>query len=529
MAPDLRWATSEYEWLVDGLASSVGATYTRAELPQTYEALAQCKVVVARDTDPEDAPFPDMSAILRAEGMRCVILLPAVEDDVAVGLLATDFVRDEPRLDENLFDAYRRFVDTMRLALKRRAELEQASLVEARLSQKQKLESLGLLAGGIAHDFNNALQVILVSSEMLRDQIADAGDDAGQSLELIAQAAESANDLTCRLLMFGRDEVTTGRADTSEALRRVFDMARRMIPESVETSMLVDVDLPAVPLRRGNFEQAVLNLMTNALHAMPDGGRLVVKANTYREDRQEYVNVSVTDTGKGMSPEQLAQACEPFFTTKAPGEGTGLGLATVRSMARRAGGQLLLDSTLGKGTNVRLVLPSAKPDSSVAPISPDTSPTGSETILVVEDNVLVRRVAQSVLERAGYTVLVAQHGLEALAHVQTIGAQGVDLIVSDAIMPRMGGRALYEACQDLGLSVPFLFCTGYTGFTLDAAFIEETGCQILPKPWKPNELLARVRQMLDDAGSPRVVRSYVREISGGVGRKHGTGGRDRGH
>jgi two-component system cell cycle sensor histidine kinase/response regulator CckA len=380
--------------------------------------------------------------------------------------------------------------------------------LEAQLLQAQKMESVGRLAGGIAHDFNNLLGVITGYGELARRQLAAGSPVLGRLDEMLKATARAA-DLTKQLLAFSRKQVLQPRVVNLNVVTADMErMLRRLIGEHIQLLTVYADPLGRVRADPGQVGQVIVNLAINARDAMPEGGRLMVEtANTdldeaYTAGRPDvkpgrYVMLSVTDTGVGMTPETLAQIFEPFFTTKGEGHGTGLGLATAYGIVRQSGGHIWTYSEPGKGTTFRIYLP--RVDEAAQPLAPGSEGTatvrGSETILVVEDDEALRAIIAEVLEDAGYSVLTARNGDEA---IRAAGEPRlIDLVISDMVMPAMGGAVLAGHLPHLR----FLFMSGYTelsvaedgGLTRGAAFLE--------KPFTPGALLRKVRAVLD--GSPK--------------------------
>ncbi len=376
----------------------------------------------------------------------------------------------------------------------------------ARLHRRQRLESLGTLAGGIAHDFNNMLQVIQVYSAMIRDDLTEDQADARALSDEVLAACASAADLARRLLVFSREDAHAAKLVNAGAeLARVASLARRVLPESIQLELRQSAELSDVHCLCSDFDQAVLNLINNAADAVSDGS-IVVSGDVEVLDQDgakpagPHARVSIRDRGSGMSPDQLERACEPFFTTKPAGEGTGLGLAMVHGMVERALGRLSIDSELGRGTTVTLWLPTVS-QATAAAAAEEPPPGGTERVVVVEDNGIVRRVTRTVLEQAGYTILAAANGDEALRLLAEHGP--IDLVVSDVIMPVAGGRQLFDTARAQRPALPFLFCSGYTAGALGDEVLSQPACGFLAKPYRATDLLVAVRTLLDEPPATR--------------------------
>jgi two-component system cell cycle sensor histidine kinase/response regulator CckA len=374
--------------------------------------------------------------------------------------------------------------------------------LEDQFRQAQKMESIGNLAGGVAHDFNNLLTVILGECEITAMQ-QPAGTDVAQSLDAIRGAAVSAAALTKQLLTFSRRQVVSPRLlDINETIRSFAKILRRLVEESVQ----LDFQLAAAPqpvfADPGQIEQVLLNLVANARDAMPDGGRVTiatspVTSNGTRPARSalppgSYVELSVADTGSGMSRDVQARLFEPFFTTKPVGSGTGLGLATVHGIVKQSNGYITVQSTPGKGTTFTVHLPMASRAAEEGAGLSDgaTLLDGSETILVVEDNTALRRLTERILRTHGYTVLGAANGVQAQRLAE--GHPGdIAVMLTDVVMPDHSGPALAESIRARRPATKVVYMSGYT-----AHHDQAQGHAFLQKPFTSKQLLATVRAVL---------------------------------
>jgi PAS domain S-box-containing protein len=390
---------------------------------------------------------------------------------------------------------------------RRRAETERFAL-ERRLSQVQKMEAVGQLAGGVAHDFNNVLQAIQGYTDLALSQLGEGHPVAGK-LEEVLKSTERAASLTRQLLTFSRRETLQPRnLDLNEVVSALAKMLRRVIGEDIRFHVLPGRELRPVYADPGQLEQLLMNLCLNARDAMPRGGELTIETANIRvgatDERAhpslrvgEYVLLTVSDTGEGMSPEVQDRAFEPFFTTKDVGEGTGLGLATVYAIVERHGGAVDLISEPGKGSKARIHFPVSRVNAAIEDGAADRHkpPGGSETILLAEDDETVRDLAAIVLRSAGYHLLVARDGEEAL-NILREEANEIDIAVVDVVMPKKSGRAVYDAIEDGQLGIPVLFTSGYAYEGLDDQ-LPAGKSHLLQKPYAPRELLCRVREILD--------------------------------
>jgi PAS domain S-box-containing protein len=386
--------------------------------------------------------------------------------------------------------------------------------IEQQLQQSQKLESIARLAGGVAHDFNNLLTAILGGVDVLLERVAP-GDPLREGVQEIEDAARRAAALTRQLLVFSRKEVVQPvLVDLDEVVAGMVRMLRRLIGEDIEL-----VTTPGAALRRvradpGQLEQIIVNLAVNARDAMPGGGRLALETGNVAVDAEtarlhgvsagRYVLLAISDTGCGMSPETQAHLFEPFFTTKERGKGTGLGLSTVYGIVKQSGGYIQVASRPGRGTHFRIYLPEAEGDDArAAAPAPGTPPAaavarGSEAVLLVEDDPLVRRVTARTLRASGYAVLEATEGGEALR----LAREGAppDLLVTDVVMPHMGGEALVARFRAEHPDTRILLISGYTDHGFDVASLGE-GVGFLQKPFAPAALARKVRELLDRRGA----------------------------
>ncbi|HEY1957261.1 MAG TPA: response regulator [Polyangiaceae bacterium] len=382
--------------------------------------------------------------------------------------------------------------------------------LEDQLRQSQKMEAVGRLAGGVAHDFNNLLSVILSYSEML---IGDEGqsEEARADLVEIKAAAERARDLTMQLLAFSRRRVLQPSfVRLNDVVTHAERMLRRLLGEDVELSAQLESELGSTFIDRTQIEQVLVNLVVNARDAMPTGGKLTIETanvdldDSYAAEHVEvqpgpYVMLAVTDSGTGMDEATRARIFEPFFTTKETGKGTGLGLSTVFGIVKQSGGNIWVYSELGRGTTMKVYFPRIAEKATDSPPPPPIKslpPRGTETILLVEDEESVRNVAATILKRQGYAVLVAEGGDEALAICARHEAP-IHLLLTDVIMPRIGGRELADRLAVLRPATKVLYMSGYTEHAIVHHGVLEPGVQFIEKPIVPDALARRVREVLD--------------------------------
>jgi two-component system cell cycle sensor histidine kinase/response regulator CckA len=383
-------------------------------------------------------------------------------------------------------------------------------LLEAQLRQAQKMEAIGRLTGGIAHDFNNELSVILLNAQLAANTLEEGRALQASDLHDIEDAAQRAASMTRKLLGFSRQaDLVMAPTDLARVVGNLSKMLRRLLPEIIDLRIDADGPVPAVLADAGTIEQLLLNLVTNARDAMPDGGALQLAVETSEHDETyaaehagfragTFVTISVSDSGTGMDAATKARIFEPFFTTKAPGVGTGLGLPMVYGIVKQHDGYVNVYSEPGLGTTFRLYFPAIADDAVRQRPRPSETHIrgGTETILLVEDELPLRRAGKRVLEAFGYTVLLASDGAEGLKtyldHKDTVA-----LVISDLVMPHMTGRHLYDALRQAGSSVRFILASGYTGFEAKERDSLDPAVPFIAKPWRLNEIGPLIRQVLD--------------------------------
>jgi CheY-like chemotaxis protein len=367
------------------------------------------------------------------------------------------------------------------------------------------MEAIGQLTGGIAHDFNNELSVIILNAQLVADAIEAGGEVRAEDVRDIEDAAKRAATMTKQLLGFSRRaDLTFAPTDLAYVATRLSGALRRLVPENIELRLVADDAVPAVRADAGAVEQMLLNLITNARDAMPRGGLLEVAVRDRpacgggADADRRHVCVSVRDTGIGMDEGTRSRIFEPFFTTKPVGVGTGLGLAMVYGLMRQHDGFVDVESAPGAGTTIRLGFPATAEVAAARPRrdSRATAQDGAETILLVEDEDALRRVTRRALERHGYQVLTAANGGEALRVLRERGGR-VDVVVSDLVMPVMGGAQLYHALfREFG-PVRFILTSGYAGREADERTTLPPSVPFMAKPWSLEDLLKQVRAALD--------------------------------
>jgi two-component system, cell cycle sensor histidine kinase and response regulator CckA len=390
------------------------------------------------------------------------------------------------------------------------SELAERKQLEAQLLQVQKLEGIGRLAGGIAHDFNNLLTAIGGYSDLLLAALPDDPVMRGD-LQEIQQSVRRATNLTHQLLAFARKQIIEPRViNLNDLISEMDKLLRRIIGEDIDLITRPAPDLGYVKADPGQIEQVLVNLAVNARDAMPEGGKLTIETRNVFLDKAyaqghrsvtegPYVLLAVSDTGAGMDAEVQAHAFEPFFTTKGQGKGTGLGLATCYGIVKQHGGNIWLYSEVGQGATFKIYLPQVEEPAAIAPLPAESPalPRGKEIVLVVEDEAAVRVLAARVLREQGYTVLEAGDGVEAMRLAEAHRPAAIDLLLTDVVMPHMGGKAIAEQMICLYPDLRVLFISGYT----DSAIVHQgrldEGVAFLHKPFTPAVLTRKVREVLD--------------------------------
>jgi len=379
--------------------------------------------------------------------------------------------------------------------------------LEEQLRQAVKMEGIGRLAGGIAHDFNNLLTVIAGRIYLLMSQLP-AGHAMRPDLQLIEQTGERAATLTKQLLAFSRKQILAPIVlDLNDVVTSMKQLLERVLGEDVDLIIELDPSLGRVLTDQGQLEQVILNLAVNARDAMPDGGQLVLETSNVEVDetylRQHvdlhpgsYVALAVTDNGIGMAAATLARIFEPFFTTKEVGRGTGLGLATAYGIVRQSNGHITVYSEPGHGTTFRVYLPKAEGNVAATVAVETTTPSGTETVLLVEDDLNLRTLAHAILQQQGYIVLEAEDAADAI-RIADQYAGSVHLLITDVVMPKMNGPAMARAIQEHRPDAKVLYMSGYTDEAIVRHGVLEPGTPFLQKPFTPGTLVRKIRQVLD--------------------------------
>ncbi len=383
-------------------------------------------------------------------------------------------------------------------------------LLEGQLRQSQKLEAVGQLAGGIAHDFNNLLTVITGYSEMTLRRLEDDAP-VRQHVEEIKKAGTRAASLTRQLLAFSRKQVLQPKVlSLNTIVSDLENMLRRLIGEDIEMHTSLSPDLGTIKADPGQLEQIIMNLVVNARDSMPNGGKLTIETRNVELDKEyaaqhiattsgPYALLSVSDNGCGIDGETQARIFEPFFTTKEAGKGTGLGLSTVYGIVKQSGGNIWVYSEVGRGTTFKIYLPRVDESAHdyLQPAGSEETIQGTETILLAEDEEMVRKLAREVLELYGYRVLEAANGEAALLICESY-SEPIQLLISDVIMPEMSGRELSDRLAKIRPEMKVLYMSGYTDDAIVHQGVLDEGTNFMQKPFSADALAHKVRDVLHD-------------------------------
>jgi len=445
-------------------------------------------------------------ALAAAPEVPFIFVSGTIGEDRAVECLvngATDYVLKTATMT--------RLAPAIQRALRERRERRERVKLEEQYRQAQKMDAIGRLAGGVAHDFNNLLTAILGHAELSLLELppGKAKDDLKEIVATTMRAAA----LTRQLLTFSRKHIAAPQVvDVNEVVRNVERMLRRVIGEDIAFVFRPADGLAPVLIDLGQLEQLVVNLAVNARDAMPGGGSLTIETANASPSAEilarhpevpagEFVRVSVRDTGVGIAPEVRAHLFEPFFTTKEKGKGTGLGLATCYGIIKQAGGFIDVISEPWRGAEFVVYLPHTHVDAAAAKpaAAAGESPRGTELVLIVEDEIAVRRLAMRILRGHGYEVLEAADGADALRLVQEDRDFRIKLVMTDVVLPGLSGKELSERVSALRPDVKVLFTSGYTDEALGKHGVWEKGVHFIPKPFTLDSLSRKVRETLDSA------------------------------
>jgi PAS domain S-box-containing protein len=386
--------------------------------------------------------------------------------------------------------------------------------LEDQLRQAQKMEAVGMLAGGVAHDFNNLLTIISGYSQLILNNLS-ASDPNRHSAEQIMKAGERAAALTRQLLAFSRRQVLQPKVfELNKLVASLSTMLQRLIGEDVELRLVLPPEVGRVSADPGQIEQVLMNLAVNARDAMPQGGILTIETSNRQIGEEytgrhitvkpgSYIQLSVSDTGSGMDQATKARLFEPFFTTKAPGRGTGLGLSTVFGIVKQSGGNVEVYSEPGHGTSVKVYLPSIDQQAFIETADPRRKTArGTETILLAEDDEMVRSLVRETLEREGYKVIESADPVEA-RRIADHHKGNIQLLITDVVMPKLSGRELAEQLIRRRPDLKVLYMSGYTDNAVLNSGILHQDVAFLQKPFTPSALAEKVREVLENNGKMR--------------------------
>jgi signal transduction histidine kinase len=473
-------------------------------------------IIPTEDENEVAAQVPGLLPVFRA-GIRSVMMIPLIFRDRVIGLLNLQSIKPkaytekELRVAERIGNQIAGAIANVQLRNERKRAEEEKGFLQQQLHQSQKMEAIGKLAGGIAHDFNNLLTIINTNAQLALTELRD-WDPLKGKLESIQKAGERAANLTRQLLAFSRRQVVEMKViDLNVLLQELEKMLIRIIGEDVELRTVLDKGLGRVKADPGQIEQVILNLVVNARDAMPFGGKLTIETANMELDEEytlthfdmnpgRYVMLSVSDTGMGMTPEVRERIFEPFFTTKEKGKGTGLGLSTAYGVVKHSGGNIWVYSEPGQGTTFKIYLPQVD-----GPLEKEIRkkvvngglPGGRETILVVEDEEEVRKLAVAILRKQGYRILEASHGGDAFLICEQ-GKEPVHLLLTDVVMPGLNGPELARRLMSFYPQMKVLFMSGYTDNAIFQQGVLDYGMFFLQKPFSVEGLVGKVREVLDN-------------------------------
>ena len=505
---DDRISEVRHEWTASGVQEGAGEPYTLEAVPRWRDAMLGGETIRIDDVD----TLGDEGAPLRAAGISSLLVVPTTVQQSVVGWAS--FERSgaaHPWSPEDV-----QFLEVIAglvsRAVAREMEIEERAQLEAEYHHSKKMEAVGQLAGGVAHDFNNLITTIQGYAQLIISRLPEEYREM-TGLKEIIQASEKAAGLTRQLLTFSRrDTATDGTIELNLIVNDTMRLIGRMLGEKVNVELDLSTGLPVIVGDSQQMSQVLMNLAINARDAMPDGGdvristrRLVVSEALARRISIPGVKrcqlLEVTDSGQGMDQETQDRIFEPFFTTKEEGRGTGLGLAIVFSAIRRHGGFIDVTSSPGEGTSFRVYLPERVSGETGEPAGAgEAEAAPREKILVVEDDEGVRTMICDALAAQGYEILSATNGREALDELDGAG-DGVSLVVTDIVMPEMGGRQMWERLSEEGYDIPVIVMSGYPNGRDTTEFVRGAAT-FLQKPFGPREISRAVRHVLDSSRRP---------------------------
>lgn len=496
---------------------SAGIELNRNDYPHYFEALETEPSIVAHDAHGDERTKEFSESYLAPLGITSMLDAPIRVGGQIVGVLCHEHTGAARhwRLDEqNFADSIAGAISIAMEKHERRQAEDNLRLTEEQLRQAQKMEAFGQLAGGVAHDFNNLLTVINGYSDIVIRQL-DRENPLRQKVEEIKNAGERAAALTYQLLAFSRQQVLQPKIlDINDVVLETAKLLQRLIGEDIQLITTLNPKIGKVKADPGQLSQVIINLAVNARDAMPHGGTLTIEtANAFfcrtcgdenpfagklPDEPDSCIVLSIRDSGGGMDAETQGHIFEPFFTTKEAGKGTGLGLSTVYGIVEQSGGSIAVQSKLEQGTTFNIYLLKAVEESENIE-SEDNElpfPLGTENILLVEDEQMVRELTRQVLETCGYLVESAANGAEALAYCEKDNC-GIDLLITDVVMPVMGGRELAQRMAEIRPTLRVLFMSGYTDDAVVRHGVVEGVTHFIQKPFTLDELAYKVREVLD--------------------------------
>jgi two-component system cell cycle sensor histidine kinase/response regulator CckA len=509
---DAQTVSMRREWCAPGVNPDLGDAQ---DLPMDLfrewaEKHQQGEIVEIGNLDTA-APTPLMEH-MKSIQVKSLIAVPMFNDTQCVGFVGISSLSEYRTFDQSQ-QALLRIFGQIIVSLRNRLRAEEyRELMEQQLRQKHKMEAVGLLAGGVAHDFNNLLTIILGYGEILKDGLENG--QYSEEIEEVLSAAERAKQLTHQLLTFSRRGVIQPRQiAVDELIRDMTKMIKRLIPENIELHELLQSGDALIYADPGHMEQIVLNLVINARDAMPDGGTLTIDTEVLSSEDVaallpahkldgRYLCLRVHDTGTGMDDETKAYIFDPFYTTKAEGAGTGMGLATVHGIVTQSNGVITVDSAPGKGSMFIVLLPLSQPVTESEDAAEQNGKpvlTGTECIMFIEDDSGIRRVMTTGLSRNGYQVLSSEDG-ESGFRLAKEHLDEIDVVVTDVIMPKLNGNEVVKELRSLRPDLNVIFCSGYSHDHLPDDILKDGQIRFLQKPFNINQLLHTIRGLLDAPG-----------------------------
>jgi signal transduction histidine kinase/CHASE1-domain containing sensor protein len=501
-----------HEWRSDGIQAEQDnlQDIPLSELPALMEALSTLEIVHIPNVSQLTDTWKNERELLKQQGTLSLVVVPMEQSERLIGFVGFDSVKRLHEWETWQFTMLRIFADRLSGALERKRVEEERNKLEVQLFQAQKLESIGTLAGGIAHDFNNLLQIIQGFAEVLLMKKKETDLDYN-ALMSIMHAAQSGADLVLRILAFGRkSKINPEPLDLNKQVEQAGKLLSRTIPKTIDVEERLEERLALVNADTIQIEQILMNLALNAVDAMPEGGKLTIETKNVMFNESlcevhldgnpsDLVELSISDTGQGMETETLKHMFEPFFTTKGVGRGTGLGLSVVYGIVKQHGGDITCESELGKGTTFKIYLPVSQPQAKPkAPIEDSGPYSGTETILLVDDEEDVRNCGKIILEDCGYTVLTALNGQDAL-NIYKQEMNRISLVILDLIMPELDGSRCIRELLKINPELKVLIQSGVASGSTAVKSLDLGARGFVRKPYRVSEFLNAVGQILREA------------------------------